>query len=303
MQFRLPALAGIAATLVLAACSDTNPAAPRSPRAAPNPPAQSVPSLSTPVFDAGGYVTGHPADTLLREADGTAAVQSATDYAYFQSTIAPRLDAWATDARLGINPNFVAAILTKESGFDTLAVSWMPANGLPQLTFIADADMQQMVTDSAFAWMEAEVRDWPRNAIVHSSGATEAATVAGLQQGTVTSANEYLFAPVESVRGAVFWLRLLKNKWTTDSWPGGYGTFARRALNDGAPLSESELVDLVTVSYNQGYDWVHDLVGRYGAQWTAMLADQGAAGVEASDYLDRVRQFTSVYQDAALAAR
>lgn len=303
MQFRLPALLGAVAAVALAACTDTNLAAPRTPRAAPTSPAQSVPPVSSPVLDADGLATGHPADTLLREADGGMAVQSEADYAFFWATIAPKLDAWATDTRLGINPNYVAAILTKESGFDSLAVSWMPANGLPQLTYIADADMRQMVGDSAFSWMALEVEQWPRNPAVHSDSATRDATIAGLRQGTITSANEYLFAPVQSVRAAVFWLRLLRNKWTNDAWPGGYGTFARDALNGGAPLTQSQLVDLVTVSYNQGYDWVEGLVAQYGPRWTTMLAAQGAAGAEAADYLDRVRNFTSVYQDAASTAR
>lgn len=152
------------------------------------------------------------------------------------------------------------------------------------------------------AWMQPEVQGWPRNPIVHSSTATHDATVGGLQQGTITSGNEYFFAPSRAVRGAVFWLRLLRNKWTTDTWPGGYGTFARNALNGGAPLTESQLVDLVTVSYNQGYDWVYNLVAQYGAQWTSVLSQQGSAGTEAADYLDRVRNFTGVYQDAANAA-
>lgn len=302
MQFRLPALLWAAAAIALAACTDATPVAAPGPRAGPALPPTNGPVVSAPVLDARGYVTGHPADTLLREADGTLAVRSPAAYAFFWSEIAPRLDAWAADARLDINPNYVAAIVTKESGFDSLAVSWMPADGLPQLTSIADADLQQMVTDSAFAWMRPEVQGWARNAVVHSSTVTRADIVAGLQDGTISSANEYLFAPVPSVRAAVFWLRLLENKWTSDAWPGGYGTFARAALDAGAPLTQSQLVDLVTVSYNQGYDWVHDLVVRYGAGWTSMLAQQGAAGVEAADYLDRVRHFTSVFQDAATAA-
>ncbi len=307
MQFNRRSAAALAlAAAALAACSDSSPTAPSHgtrPSVAPAPGAalSAVVPSSSPVLDAHGYTAGHPAMTSLLEADGTYSVQSQGDYDFYWTVIAPQLNAWAADARLGLNPNYVAAILTKESGFDSLAVSWMPANGLPQITYIADADMQQMVTSADFAWMQTEVAGWARNAIVHSSTATHDATVGGLQQGTITSANEYLFNPVQSVRGAVFWLRLLENKWTTDDWPGGYGTFARNALNGGAPLTESQLVDLVTVSYNQGYDWVYSLVSQYGTQWTAMLAQQGAAGTEAADYLDRVRNFTGIYEDAATA--
>ena len=50
-----------------------------------------------------------------------------------------------------------------------------------------------------------------------------------LARGAVNAHNEYLFDPGTSARAAVFWIRLLENKWTTDFWPGGYGPSARAA--------------------------------------------------------------------------
>jgi len=75
-----------------------------------------------------------------------------------------------------------------------------------------------------------------------------------------------------SARAAVFWIRLLENKWTTDFWPGGYGPSARNRLNGGQPLTQHQMFDLVTVSYNRGYIEVKALVDRYGASWTSHLS-------------------------------
>ena len=255
-------------------------------------------TLSRPVFHANGRTLGHPNAAELREADGGEIVRSAADYNHFWLEIAPLLKQWSGDPRLNVNPNFVAAILTKESGFDSLAVSWAPANGLPQMTYWADADLREMTQGTAFSWMQSEVASWPRHPLVHSPSATRDVTLALLRQGSVSAETEDLFAPAQAVRGALFWLRLLENKWTTDSWPGGYGSNARAKLNGGGPLSEDQLLDLVTVSYNRGYDWVYQLVDEYGAQWTTVLVRQGAAGLEAADYLDRVRFYTAVYQRA-----
>ena len=85
-----------------------------------------------------------------------------------------------------------------------------------------------------------------------------------LASGTMNAHNEYLFDPGTSARAAVFWIRLLENKWTTDFWPGGYGPSARQRLNAGKPLTPDRMFDLVTVSYNRGYIEVKALVDRYG---------------------------------------
>ena len=79
---------------------------------------------------------------------------------------------------------------------------------------------------------------------------------------------------------------------------GGYGTFARRAIAGGRPLDDDQLADLVIVSYNRGYLMVHDLVARYGAQWTSHLPELGPSGAEAADYLERVRAYALLFDGA-----
>jgi hypothetical protein len=248
------------------------------------------------------HVRAHPGDKLrevapaeLRNANGSPRVADTARYDAVWHRVAPFLARWSRDSRLGIDPGFVAALLAKESGGDSLAVSPVPALGLAQLTASADTDLRAMVQSDRFAWMRREVRRWPRSAVVHDSSATAARVDSLLAAGALTSRTEYLFDPALGARAAMLWLRLLENKWTTDVWPGGYGTFARQAISGGHPLSEDQLADLVIVSYNRGYLDVHALVARYGAEWTAHLAELGATGAEASDYLDRVRTYAVLF--------
>lgn len=234
----------------------------------------------------------------LRNANGSPRVADTARYEAVWRRIAPRLERWARDRRLGIDPGFAAALLAKESGGDSLAVSPAAALGVAQLTASADTDLRAMATSDRFAWMRREVRRWPRSPIVHDSGASAAAIDSLLAAGALTSRTEYLFDPALGARAAVLWVRLLENKWTSNTWPGGYGTFARAAIAGGRPLDDDQLADLVIVSYNRGYLVVHDLVARYGAGWTSHLPELGPAGVEAADYLDRVRAYAVLFDGA-----
>ena len=106
--------------------------------------------------------------------------------------------------------------------------------------------------------------------------------------------NEYFFNRVQAARGGTFWLRLLIEVWTQDEWPGQYGSFARQRLNDGRPLTEDQLLDLILVSYNRGYPYTRDLVERHGRDWLRH------ANEEATDYVERIRAYTVIFQKAGL---
>lgn len=227
----------------------------------------------------------------LVNANGSPRLGPDADYALFTRRIAPLLREWSADPRLRINPAYLAALFAKESGFEAAAISDVPANGYAQLTWIADADLRE-IADSAedWRWMAEEVEVWPRHPAVHSEAAERSKTQALLERGEVHAGNDFFFEPVTSSRAATFWIRLLAEIWTTDEYPGRYGTFAREQLNDGGPLGDSQLFDLVTASYNQGYVYVHGLVERWGPAWTAHLNE------EAADHLERIRDYTRLFQ-------
>ena len=233
--------------------------------------------------------------SAFRNANGSPRLRD-DQYRLVRKRIVPLLEKWSRDGRLAIDPAYVTALILKESGGDSLAVSNAPALGLAQLTATADSDMRLMVTEYHFQWMAPEVNGWARNAAVHSPLASTSAVDSLLAHGAVTSRSEYLFDPETSARGAVFWIRLLENKWTTDFWPGGYGPSVRQRLNGGTPLTQQQMFDLVTVSYNRGYIEVKALVDKYGSGWVAHLTELTGGQAEAADYLERVRAYTGLLQ-------
>jgi hypothetical protein len=236
---------------------------------------------------------GHPPADSLRNQNNSPRITDVALYDRFWRDLAPSLSTWSADSRLRLNPNFVAALMAKESGFDPRATSAVPANGIAQMTHVADADLQIISRDApGYRWMYDEVRRWPRAAAVHDSAATKSRTDALVARGVVGPGNEYLFDPRLSQRAALFWLRILGHVWTEDSWPGQYGSMARARLSGGKPLSDPDLLALVTVSYNQGHPYVADLVQRYGRDWTRHLNE------ESSDYLERIMRYTTVFQRA-----
>lgn len=230
------------------------------------------------------------ADSLLNQ-NGSPRITDLTHWDRFWRDIAPALRDWSADPRLRLNPNFVAALMAKESGFDPRATSDVPANGIAQFTHIADADLQIISRETqTFRWMHDEVRRWPRTAAVHDSLARKGRTDSLLARGLVTPRTEYLFEPRLALRASMFWLRILATTFTEDEWPGEYGTLMRTKLAGGGRLSEQDLLSLVTVAYNQGHPYVADLVKRYGREWTRHL------NAESSDYLERITHYTSVFQ-------
>jgi hypothetical protein len=253
-------------------------------------------------FHAADLRLGRPARDHIRNLNASVAI-TPSRWQYFYDNLAPSLDQWAADARLNINPNLIAGILVAESRMDSLLVSANPDHGIAQLTQHSDAFILDRAPRPSFGmeWIAAEARTWPRHPTVHTFDATREDVLALIQQGEVTADREYFFRPLQALRGLLFDLRLIEATWTTDgvTW-GQFGTWARERINGGAPLTESQLLDLVVVSYNQGYPLVREMVERYGAAWTANLA---AHTEEGAFYLPEVRRFMSVFQGAAEAAR
>jgi len=257
--------------------------------------------LSRPYFHAPpGLRLADPGADAFRNADpeatprlvraGTARVDTAA-YRAFRRRVAPLLERWGRDPRLGLNPAFVAALLAKESGFDPRAVSSQAALGYAQLTFAADSDLRVTArADSLSGWMCREVRGWPRDPAFHAGPSAAEEVRARVAAGALNPSTEYLLDPREAARAAVLWLRLLEVAWTEREWPGAYGDSARTRLNGGAPLTESQLLDLVAASYNHGYPEVWVLVRAHGPAWKEHLPP------EPRDYVERIRVYTVLFQ-------
>jgi hypothetical protein len=242
-----------------------------------------------------GARLGRPPASALENFNRSPRLENPAHYERFLKDHSAELEAWAADGRLRINPNLAAALVAKESGFDPLAVSDVPANGIAQMTHIADLDLVEIARSApAFRWMLPEVESWPRVKAIHDSAATRARTEGLLRSRSVTAANEYLFNPRTALRASSFWLRVLATIWTEDQWPGMYGSLAREKLgSDGkGNLREGDLLDLVIVSYNQGHPYVADLLKEHGRDWTRHLNE------ESSDYLERIRAYTVLFQTA-----
>jgi hypothetical protein len=251
-------------------------------------------ALDAPAFWAQkGDRIGRPPLAAIANSNGSPRIENPANYDVFMRDLAPDLESWAADPRLRINPNLAIALVAKESGFDPFALSEVPANGIAQMTHIADLDLVEISREAAaFRWMLPEVESWPRVKAVHDSLATRARTQSLLARKSVTPANEYLFNPRQALRSSNFWLRVLATVWTEDTWPGMYGALAREKLgtDDKGHLRESDLVDLVIVSYNQGHPYAADLLKKYGRDWTKHLNE------ESSDYLERIRFYTVLFQ-------
>ena len=179
---------------------------------------------------------GKPDPNALVNENASPRIHRNSDFETFYSKYARALEQTARDPRVRLNPNFIAALVAKESGFDPNATSHVPANGLAQITHIADADMLIITRDApAFQWMHPEVSRWPRHPVVHRADASKAVTDSLLKAGTIRAQTEYLFDPNIALRAGTFWLRILATIWLEDEWPGMYGTFARKQLNGGEP--------------------------------------------------------------------
>ena len=131
---------------------------------------------------------------LIRNSDNTLrGVQPGYADAFY-GRVAPALERWGLDMRLIVEPAYVAAIILRESAYDTLAVGPGPSLGLAQLTPAEDAELRAATALPRFAWMAAEVNGWPRDAAVRAAPAPAPAVVRGrLAAGTLGARTEYLF--------------------------------------------------------------------------------------------------------------
>jgi hypothetical protein len=236
---------------------------------------------------------GHPAASLLVNKDGSPRIENPAFYDAYWRSYADDVRRWSREPGIAVNPNFALALFAKESGFDPRATSNVPANGVAQMTPVADADLLRIAHDEPrWQWLASEASSWPRHPLVHDTLATKARTDGLLKANTIDAHTEYFFNPGTESRASMLWLRMLADTWRGDLSDRSLADVARQKLNKGKPLRDDQIFDLVTVSYNQGAYYVLDLVKKYGVSWTKHLNEESA------DYLDRIRMYTIIFQNA-----
>jgi hypothetical protein len=236
---------------------------------------------------------GHPDASLLLNREGSPRIEKPAFYADYWKNFSDDVRRWSRETGISINPNYVLALFAKESGFDPHATSDVPANGVAQMTPIADLDLLRLTTDDPrWQWLAAEARSWPRHPLVHDVHATKARTDSLLRANAIDARTEYFFNPGTESRASMLWLRMLADTWRGDAVDREAADVARNKLNKGGPLTDEQILDLVTVSYNQGYPYVVDLIRKYGTSWTKHL------NAESADYLERIRNYTVIFQNA-----
>jgi hypothetical protein len=218
-------------------------------------PAAAVSAADNAVFEyRADLPLGNPDIGLLLNREGSPRVENPSLYVAYRTTYADDVRRWAAEPGISINPNFVLALFAKESGFDPRATSAVPANGVAQMTPIADADLLRIARDDPrWQWLQTEARSWPRHPLIHDVRASKPRTDSLVAAGVVHAGNEYFFNPGTETRAAMIWLRMLADVWRGVGLDQAPATTARTRLNDGVALSDGQVLDLVTVSYNQGY--------------------------------------------------
>lgn len=250
--------------------------------------------------------------------------------AFYDGVVDDSLVAWAQDSRLNLNPNFVAALLVIESGFDP--TTFEPGGftyGYAQMGPSSDNGLIQHIDHHTdFQWMKPQVHPAHSATNGYSRSPSSPTTEADL-------ANWYFSDPLKTTRAMVYHLKQLENLWkgthkvswdSTRSWwrddasrargyPNAisYAELARTVY--GREPTESEMFDLVAASFNRGYPWVDTMLVDYGAAWADSLKAAALTGPclkvgtrtstdlrrEAACYLDRARHNTILFQNAATA--
>ena len=221
-----------------------------------------------------------------------------------RARIAPLVDSFARDERLGIDPGYPlrAPREGERGGFARgergAGARARAAHGAHRCRSAAHGHRVALPVDGAGGERLAAVAARPRRRAHRRRASTRSSA-----PGAVTARDEYLFDP--ATRGARGGLLGAAAREQVDHRLLARRLRALRAAASstaGAPLTESQLIDLVTVCYNRGYIRVHDLVAKYGAGWTEHLDELGADGAEARDYLERVRAYTALLRRAPRAA-
>lgn len=126
-----------------------------------------------------------------------------------------------------INPNFIAAIVAKESSFNPKAVSWAKAIGLTQVTPIAAKEIRRTKKVKWKVYPNVESMSYFRLKTAVSTG-------------LINKKNDWRLDKKKSIQGAIYYLEYLEDYW-------------QKAQNNHELKLDPELeTDLILASYNSG---------------------------------------------------
>ncbi|HEY0024404.1 MAG TPA: carbohydrate binding domain-containing protein [Longimicrobium sp.] len=250
--------------------------------------------------------------------------------AFYEGAVDDSIKAWAADTRLNVNPSFVAALLVMESGlnphtFEGGGVTY----GYAQMGPTSDGALIQHIDEHPdFAWMKPQVH--PAYAATNGYSRSPANPT-----DSVALSQWYFSDPLKTTRAMVYHLKQIENVWKGThkvTWGNGRHSWwrpsdSRLAFSPkdtsyaalavtvfGRAPTETEMFDLVAVSYNRGYPWVEKQLIKYGANWANQLKADALSGPclkpasagprdsldirrEAACYLDRARHYTILFQN------
>jgi soluble lytic murein transglycosylase-like protein len=153
-----------------------------------------------------------------------------------------------------LNPNFVAALIAQESGFDPLAVSWGKAIGLTQITTAGESEILKSNTT------------WPRYPGLHELSLP--LLKFSIINRRINAGNEWRLDPAKSIQGGVEYLDYLNGYWNKDE---KRKLIAEKLGSD----SDTNVSEIILASYNAGPKKVTQALDHYGKNW---LEDDEMAG-------------------------
>lgn len=140
-----------------------------------------------------------------------------------------------------INPNFIAAMVAKESSFNPKAVSWAKAMGLTQVTPIAAKQLRN-----------SENVRWP--VYQDAEKLTYFQLKAAVATGLIHEKNDWRLDKKKSIQGAIYYLNYLEDYW-------------ENAKSNGVAYPEDIETDLILASYHSGAARVKGAYQTEGQFW------------------------------------
>jgi soluble lytic murein transglycosylase-like protein len=164
----------------------------------------------------------------------------------------------------GVNPSLVAGLIAQESAFNPMAVSHAKAIGLTQ------------VTKGAAHHVLETYNNFPTYPELHTYPVPLIKTM--ILSGEVNANNEWRLNPRYSIRGGIYYLKLVEDYWLTQE--------NHKVLLKNYKDEEDILDDLILASYNSGPYRVKKALMKKGRKW--LESDQLN---EARKYVRKVKSY------------